>query len=475
MGKPTGFLEHERLAARHRPVAERLGDWREISLEPAAEELLREAGRCMDCGAPYCHYLGCPLANLIPEWNDSVCKGRWHEAWLRLEMTNPLPEITGRVCPAPCEPSCTLSINSSPVAIKQLELAIIERAFAEGWVRPRPPRRETGRKVAVIGSGPSGLAAAQLLRRKGHRVSLFERSGRPGGLLRYGIPDFKLDKAVLDRRLRQMAAEGVELETGVVVGEDLSVRYLQKKYDALLLCLGAGQPRDLSVPGRGYEGIHFAMEYLVQANQLLAEELDPGEAISARGKRVLVVGGGDTGSDCVGTALRQGARSVRQVEILPRPRAWEGPTNPEWPRWPNILRTSTSHEEGSTREWAVSVTQFSGGYDPWVQQAHLSRVEWIPGRSGRPEPVEVPGSEFSLGVDLVLLAMGFLHVEHGRLLARLEVELDARGDIAVDESFRTSAPGIFACGDAVRGASLVVSAIAQGRLAAEALDRSISP
>jgi glutamate synthase (NADPH/NADH) small chain len=475
MGRPTGFLEHERLEARYRPVAERIRDWREIPLEPSADELAREGSRCMDCGAPYCHYLGCPLANLIPECNDSVCKGRWYEAWLRLEMTNPLPEITGRVCPAPCEASCTLSINSQPVAIRQLELAVIERAFAEGWVRPVAPRPETGRMVAVIGSGPAGLAAAQLLRRRGHRVSLFEKTGRPGGLLRRGIPDFKLDKSVLDRRLAQMAAEGVEFESGVTVGEDLSVRYLQKKYDAVLLCLGARQPRDLAVPGRSYGGIHFALDYLGQANQVVAGELDPGEAISARGKRVLVVGGGDTGSDCVGTAVRQGARSIHQVEILPRPASRREAANPEWPRWPNILRTSTSHEEGSTREWAVSVSQFSGGYEPWVRRAYLYRVEWKPGQDGRPEPVEIPGSEYSLEVELVLLAMGFLHVEHGRMLEALGVELDARGNIAVDEAFQTSQPGIFACGDAVRGASLVAGAIAQGRQAAEALDRSLRP
>jgi glutamate synthase (NADPH/NADH) small chain len=473
MGRPAGFLEHERIETRHRPVDERIRDWREISLEPSAEELAQEGSRCMDCGAPFCHHLGCPLANLIPECNDGVCKGRWYEAWLRLETTNPLPEITGRVCPAPCEASCTLSISSQPVAIRQLELAIIERAFAEGWVRPVAPSPETRRKLAVIGSGPAGLAAAQLLRRRGHRVSLFEKTSRPGGLLRRGIPDFKLDKSVLDRRLAQMAAEGVEFETGVTVGEDLSVRYLLKKYDALLLCLGARQPRDLAVPGRNHGGIHFALDYLGQANQVVAGELDPGAAISARGKRVLVVGGGDTGSDCVGTAVRQRARSVHQIEILPRPSSQSGPANPEWPHWPNILRTSTSHEEGSTREWAVSVKRFSGSCEPSVRRAHLCRVEWKPGRDGRPEPVEIPGSEHSLEVELVLLAMGFLHVEHGRMLEALGVELDARGNVSVDEAFQTSQPRIFACGDAVRGASLVAGAMAQGRQAAEALDRSL--
>jgi glutamate synthase (NADPH/NADH) small chain len=306
-------------------------------------------------------------------------------------------------------------------------------------------------------------------------VSLFEKDGRIGGLLRYGIPDFKLDKSVLERRLAQLAGEGVEFETGVSIGEDLSARYLLKRFDALLLAVGCGEPRDLAVPGRGNEGIHFAVDYLTQANRVCAGELEADKALSARGKRVLVVGGGDTGSDCAGTALRQGARGVHQVEILPRPPSWPAAANPEWPRWPNVLRTSTSHEEGSTREWAVTVSQFSGGYEPWVRRAFLRRVEWIPGRSGRPEPVEIPGSEYSLEVELVLLAMGFLHVEHGRLLDELRVELDARGNIAVNEAFRTSQPGIFACGDAVRGASLVVSAIAQGRLAAEALDRSLRP
>jgi glutamate synthase (NADPH/NADH) small chain len=473
MGKPTGFLEYGRLAPRYRAVEERIRDWSEIPLPASAEELGREGARCMDCGAPYCHLLGCPLGNLIPEWNDAAYRGRWREAWQRLEMTNPFPELTGRICPAPCETSCTLSINSSAVSIKQLELGIIERAFAEGWVRPLPPRRETGRRVAVIGSGPAGLAAAQALRRQGHTVSLFEKDGRIGGLLRYGIPDFKLDKGVLERRLAQLAGEGVEFETGVSIGEDLSVRYISKRFDALLLAVGCGEARDLAVPGRGNEGIHFAVEYLTQANRVCAGELEADKAISARGKRVLVVGGGDTGSDCVGTAVRQGARSVHQVEILSRPQEYSGERNPDWPRWPSILRSSTSHQEGCTRDWAVSVTQFSAGYDPWVRQAHLARVEWRPGKGGRLEPVEAPDSEFSLEVELVLLAMGFLHPQHGRLLEDLGLELDSRGNVAVDGSCRTSRPGVYACGDAANGASLVVSAIAHGLKAAASMGQAL--
>jgi glutamate synthase (NADPH/NADH) small chain len=471
MGKPTGFLEHPRLTPRTRGVEERVRDWREVPLPPSDEELAREGARCMDCGAPFCHALGCPLDNLIPEWNDEVYRGHWREAWQRLELTNPFPEFTGRVCPAPCESSCTLSLNSSPVAIRQLELGISERAFAEGWVQPRPPRRDTGRRVAVIGSGPAGLAAAQGLRRQGHAVSLFEKSGRIGGLLRYGIPDFKLDKRALERRLAQLAAEGVEFETGVVIGEDLSARYLLKKYDALVLAIGSGMPRDLAVPGRDNRGIHFAVEYLAQANRVCAGELEPHRAISAWGKRVLVVGGGDTGADCVGTAVRQGARGVHQVEILPRPREWAEDRNPDWPRWPAILRTSSSHQEGCSREWGSSVTRFSGAQA--VRQAHLQRVDWQPGKGGRPEPVELPGSGFSLDVELVLLAMGFLHPEHGRLLEDLGLELDPRGNLAVDAACRTSRPGIYACGDAATGASLVVSAIAQGVKAARGIGEAL--
>jgi glutamate synthase (NADPH/NADH) small chain len=466
MGDPTGFLTQERLTPRYRSVAERIRDWREIPLPPTLEELAREGARCMDCGAPFCHELGCPLGNLVPECNDSAFRGRWREAWLRLEMTNPFPEFTGRVCPAPCEGSCTLSVNSSPVAIRHLELGISERAFAEGWVQPRVPRHESGRRVAVIGSGPAGLAAAQGLRRQGHTVSLFEKSAQIGGLLRYGVPDFKLDKGVLQRRLAQLAAEGVEFETGVTVGEDLSARYLLKKFDALVLALGAGEPRDLAVPGRGNGAIHFALDYLTQANMVCSGELAPHLAVSAWSKRVLVIGGGDTGADCVGCAVRQGARSVHQVEILPAAREWTEERNPEWPRRPAILSSSTSHQEGCTRDWAVSVTEFTGGHDPWVRQAHLARVEWRPGKGGRPEPVEVPGSEYSLEVELVLLAMGFLHPRHSRLLEDLDLELDARGCVAADAACRTSRRGVYVCGDAASGPSLVANAISGGLQAA---------
>lgn len=492
MGKPTGFMEYSRIGGRHRPVAERVRDYREVAVPLPAEELVREGARCMDCGIPYCHSLGCPLANLVPEWSDAVYRGNWYEAWQRLELTNGFPEITGRVCPAPCEASCTLAINSSPVSIKSLELAIIEKAFASGWVVPRPPVRESGRRVAVIGSGPAGLAAAQSLRRRGHQVALFERAPRIGGLLRYGIPDFKLDKSVLERRLAQMAAEGVEFETDVAIGRDLSARYLRRKFDALLLALGAGQPRDLPVPGRGYNGIHFAMDYLSLSNrwvsgELLREDTPPEEKILARDKRVLVIGGGDTGADCVGTAVRQGARSVTQIEILPQPPVWEQSSNPQWPFWPNLLRTTSSHEEGCRRLWAVSTVQFTGGWDPWVRKAHCVEVAWQPVGGGRPgggrpgggnggltggrlEPVEVPGSEFELEVELVLLALGFLHAEHGPLLEDLGVELDPRGNLAVGPDYMSSAPGVFSAGDAHTGASLVVRALDHGRRAAAAVD-----
>jgi len=470
MGKPTGFMEYARVKSPYRLVEERVHDWREVALGIAEADLTREGARCMDCGVPFCHSLGCPVVNLIPEWNDAVYRGNWREAWERLEMTNNFPEVTGRICPAPCEAACTLSINSSPVSIKAIERAIIEKALAEGWVEPRPPRRESGRKVAVIGSGPAGLAAAQQLRRSGHTGSLFERADRIGGLLRYGIPDFKMEKSVLDRRVGQMAAEGVEFETGLIIGEDVSARYLTRKFDVIVLCMGAGQPRDLQAPGRGYEGIHFAMEYLTLSNRAINGEIEASEAISARDQRVLVIGGGDTGADCVGTAVRQGARKITQIEILPRPRVWHQATNPDWPFWPNILRTSSSHEEGCERLWSATAVSFSGGYDAEVHKAHCAQVEWKAAPGKRPEPVEVPGSEFVVDVDLVLLAMGFVHVEHGRLTEDLGIALDARGNIQVDCGYMTSVPGIFAAGDAHAGASLVVRAIGHGRRAAAAVD-----
>jgi glutamate synthase (NADPH) small chain len=467
MGKITGFMDFPRVDHDDRPIAERLTDYGEIAIPLSREEIARQGGRCMDCGVPFCHALGCPLFNVIPEWNDFVYKGKWHEAFLRLEMTNNLPEITGRICPAPCETACTLSINSSPVTIKQIELSIIEHAFSQGWVVPRPPHRETGKKTAIIGSGPAGLAAAQQLRRLGHTVTVFERADRIGGILRYGIPDFKLEKWVLDRRIDLMRKEGVSFETDVHIGDDLSGKYLKRTFDIVLLTMGAGAPRDLTVPGRGLEGIHFAMDYLAQSNRANAGLAIEGNAISAKNKIVVVIGGGDTGSDCVGTANRQGAKKVYQFEIMPRPKEWGESYNPNWPNWPQILRTSTSHEEGCERGWDILTTGFSGK-DVRVENMNCVKVAWGP--SASPKMTQVPGSEFSLSVDLVLLAMGFLHVEHNKLIDDLGVAFDARGNILSEGNYTTSVPGVFVAGDAGTGASLVVRAIYHGRQAAKAVD-----
>jgi glutamate synthase (NADPH/NADH) small chain len=470
MGKTTGFLEFPRMTGSYRPAAERVSDFGEFSIPLSHDDLAVQGCRCMDCGIPYCHALGCPVYNLIPEWNDCVYRGEWKEALLRLEATNSLPEITGRVCPAPCEAACTLAINSAPVTIKQLELAIIENGFAQGWVVPRPPRKESGKKVAVIGSGPAGLAAAQQLRRAGHRVTVFEKSAKTGGILRYGIPDFKLEKAVIDRRLRQMIDEGVAFETNVLVGEDVSVRYLRRTYDVVLLTLGAGRPRDLQVPGRGLEGIHFAMEYLTQSNMAVAGEAKSEKQVSAKDKSVLVIGGGDTGSDCVGTAIRQGAKKVYQFEILSKPPLWESVSNPSWPYWPNILRTSSSHEEGCERDWSVLTKQFNGR-DVKLTEGQFARAEWhTDPKSGRQKMTEATGSEFTLKIDLVLLALGFLHVEHNRLTDELGVEFDEKGNIKCREVCTTSVDGVFVAGDAESGASLVVRAIHHGREAAKAIN-----
>ena len=402
--------------------------------------------------------------------DDLIYRDKWREAYERLELTNNLPEITGRVCPAPCEASCTLSINAAPVTIRQIEMAIIETAFSNGWVVPRKPLKETGKKVAVIGSGPAGLASAQQLRRMGHSVVVFEKADRIGGILRYGIPDFKLEKSVIDRRLDQMRAEGVSFETDVIIGEDISVRYLKKSFDVVLLAMGADKPRDIHVPGRGLDGIYFAMEYLKESNRFVAGDIEEQKMLSAKNKAVLVIGGGDTGADCVGTAVRQGAKQVHQFEILPKPQEWDQPHNPSWPYWPQILRTSTSHEEGCIREWAVTTKSFSGG-DVKVEQGQFARVEWnTDPHTGNWVMKEIPGTDFSLRIDMVLVATGFLHVEHTRLVDQLGIDLDTRGNIKTNEAYACSVPGVFAAGDANMGASLVIRAIFHGRQAAAAIN-----
>jgi glutamate synthase (NADPH/NADH) small chain len=465
MGKTSGFLDYNRVTGKYLPAEERLKNYNEFLIAPPQEELKLQGARCMDCGIPYCHAMGCPVYNLIPEWNDSIYKGDWREALIRLEMTNNLPEITGRICPAPCEASCTLSFNSAPVTIKQIELAIIENGWKQGLIVPRPPKKETGKKVAIIGSGPAGLAAAQQLRRMGHSVTLFEKCQKIGGILRYGIPDFKLEKWVIDRRMEQMRAEGVQFATNVIIGEDISARYLRRTFDVVLLTMGAGEPRDLNAVGRGLNGIHYAMDFLMESNRLVSGETPLSQQkISAKGKNVLVIGGGDTGSDCVGTSNRQGAKKVYQYEIMPIPQVWDKSTNPNWPYWPNILRTSSSHEEGCERDWSITTKQFTSK-STTVEEAHLARVEWKKDEKGQMKMVEIPGSEFSIKVDLVLLAMGFVHVHHSRLLEDLKVEYDARGNIKSD-NYATTSEGVFTAGDAGTGASLVVRAIFHGREAA---------
>jgi NAD(P)H-dependent glutamate synthase small subunit len=471
MGKPGGSLEHDRRAPPKRPVEERIRDWREIEGALPPDQLERQAGRCADCGIPFCHAFGCPVANRIPEVNDAICRGQWRRALDLLHSTNNFPEITGRVCPAPCEAACTLAVCAEGVTIRQIELAVVERGFQEGWIVPQRPLKRTGKRVAVIGSGPAGLAAAQQLARAGHDVTVFEKSPAVGGILRYGIPDFKLEKWVLDRRLDQMRAEGVRFETSVEVGLDLSARYLRRTFDAILIAAGAAVPRDLKVLGRGLEGIHFAMPYLVQQNRRNAGEAVPhDEEVLARDRDVVVLGGGDTGSDCVGTARRQGARSITQIELLPEPPAWRAADNP-WPAWPNILRTSTSHEEGCTRLWSVLAKEFLG-VGVRVRGLRCARLRWSgPDADGKRTYEEVPDSTFDVKADLVLLALGFVGTEHGPLVRDLGLPTGPRGSLAVDEAYRTSAEGVFAAGDAMAGPSLVVRAIAHGRAAAEAMDR----
>jgi NAD(P)H-dependent glutamate synthase small subunit len=423
----------------------------------------------MDCGIPFCHGLGCPLKNSIPDINELVYKDHWQQACEMLHSTNNFPEITGRVCPAPCEAACTLAVNDEPVLIKHIEFQIVERGFEQGWIKPMPAAAKTGKRVAIVGSGPAGLAAAQQLARAGHDVVVFEKNEQPGGLMRYGIPDFKLEKRIIDRRLDQLTAEGVEFQTGVNVGEDISERYLQKMFDCVCLTMGTGKPRDLNIPGRGYENILFAMDYLTTQNRLNTDKpIEQSRVITARDKVVVVIGGGDTGSDCVGTARRQGAKKIYQLEILPKPPQTRPPDTP-WPMWPRIMRTSSSHEEGCERKWSVYTKKFSGGAGIHAEKLHGCQVEWIK-KSDDWKMKEIPGTDFTLEVDLVLLALGFLHVVHEGLIKDLGLRLDEQGNVAVD-NYQTSQPWIFAAGDAVSGASLVVHAVNSGRQAATAIDQ----
>lgn len=463
MGKPTGFLEHARSLPRRRPVAERLMDNREV-YEPFSHDDLRiQAARCMDCGVPFCQS-GCPLGNIIPDWNDLVYEDRWEDAYRRLSVTNNFPEFTGRICPAPCESACVLGIVDQPVTIEQIERTIAEVAYERGYVQPGPPVVRTGKRVAVVGSGPAGLAAADQLNRAGHGVTVFERHDRPGGLLRYGIPDFKLEKWVLDRRLAIMEQEGVEFVTGTHVGVDFPVEGLLE-FDAVVLCGGSTQPRDLQVPGRGLQGVHFAWDYLSRQNRLVSgEPFVRSSSMDASGKHVVVIGGGDTGSDCVGTANRQGAASVTQFELLPVPPDGR-PDHQPWPYYPMILRTSSSHEEGADRHWSVMTSAFegSGGRLERVVTVGVRRDE-----TGR--FVEIPGSEHAWPADLVLLAIGYSGPEPGGVVEALGVELSERGTVVSDDCYRTNVPGVFAAGDMRRGQSLVVWAISEGREAARHVD-----
>ena len=465
MGAVSGFKDNARQAPPRRPVPERVRDFNEFYLQWTEDQARAQGGRCMDCGIPFCHK-GCPLGNLIPDWNDLVYRNRWREAIDRLHATNNFPEFTGRICPAPCEEACVLNINNDPVTIKHIEKSIVDHAWEEGWVAPQIPRR-TGKTVAVIGSGPAGLACAQQLARAGHLVTVLERADRIGGLLRYGIPDFKMEKWLIDRRLEQMAAEGVTFRTNTHVGVNVAVDDLRREFDALVLSGGATKPRDLPVPGRELRGIHFAMEFLPQQNKVVAGDTVP-DQIRATGKRVVILGGGDTGSDCLGTSNRHGALSVHQFELLPQPPNDRPPLS--WPNWPMILRTASSHEEGVVRDWSVNTKHFSGDADGNVKKLHGVRLEWKQD-NGRPTMVEIPGSEFALDCDLVLLALGFLGPEPDTVLAQLGVRMTERGSVWADGDYQTSVPGVFACGDLRRGQSLVVWAIWEGREAARGVDR----
>ncbi len=463
----TGFLRIKRKEAGNRPLNERIGDHSEVEQVLNSEDRMLQAARCMDCGTPYCHW-ACPVDNLIPEWNDLLYKGDWKGAYMRLAATNNFPEFTGRICPAPCEHACVLNINQEPVTIRENEVAIIEKAFAEGYIKPEPPKTRTGKKVAVIGSGPAGMAAADLLNKSGHLVTLFEKDEKAGGLLRFGIPDFKLNKATVDRRLNIMMQEGVVIKTGITIGKDITGKDLLEQFDAICIAIGSGHPRDITVEGREIKGVHFAMDFLPLQNRVNSGQMaSSANPITAEGKKVLVIGGGDTGSDCVGTSIRQKAVSVTQIEILPKPPLERAINNP-WPYYGKILKTSTSHEEGCERLWSLSTVKFHGN-DNKITGVEVEEVVWNP-VNDKYTMLVVKDTRKIIEADLVLLAMGFIHPALEGLLTELDVELDQRKNVKINENYLTNREKVFAAGDSVNGATLVVTAIASGRKVAKEID-----
>lgn len=467
MADPKGFIKVKREPALYRPVCERVKDYQEVMILPPEETSQRQASRCMDCGTPFCHW-SCPVGNYIPEWNDYLYKKNWQKAYEMLAATNNLPEITGRLCPALCEFSCCLGINDDPVTIRENELAIIEHAFACGWVKPQPPQKRTGKRIAVVGSGPAGICCAAQLNSAGHKVVVFERDNKCGGLLRYGIPDFKLEKWVIDRRLEVWKKEGIEFITNTEVSKDYPLDKLLSEFDAIVFALGSRQPRDLKIPGRNLDGIHFALDFLIQANKKVSGEKIEGSLIEVENKNVVVIGGGDTGADCVGVANREGAKCVVQIELLPKPPECRTDDYP-WPKYPLLLKTSTSHEEGAERKWSILTKEFIGENGK-VKKIRCTRVEFSKnGKNSCPLMREVEGSEFEIDTDIVILAIGFLHPEH-KIPETLNLQLDKRGNI-LTSSFATSQGKIFACGDARRGQSLIVWAISEGRQCAHYVDK----